>query len=223
MVRQDIVVIGASAGGIEALTGLVSALDPRMDASVFVVVHLPPTASSVLPQILSRRGPIKAVHPVDGQAIKRGMIYVAPPDWHLMLTKRAIRLVRGPREHGVRPAVDPLFRSAALAFGKRVLGIVLSGSLDDGTAGLEAVKAGGGRTIVQDPEEAHYTGMIDSALSNGVADETLPVALIAAELNDVVGAPAEGEAMPGKKGNSGKSRNRSLSTPAVPVPRRPRR
>ncbi|HEY4672499.1 MAG TPA: chemotaxis protein CheB [Gemmatimonadaceae bacterium] len=199
MERQDIVVIGASAGGIEALSELVSRLDPKMKASIFIVVHLPATATSVLPQILSRRGPIKAIHPVDGQRIERGMIYVAPPDCHLMLGKKGIRLVRGPREHGVRPAVDPLFRSAALAFGERVVGVVLSGNLDDGTAGLEAIKNGGGRTIVQDPSEALYTGMIDSALRNGVAGETLPVALIAAELNDVIEAPEGGEEMPGKK------------------------
>lgn len=199
MAAQDIVVIGASAGGIEALTGLVSRLDPKMKASIFIVVHLPPTATSVLPQILTRRGPIKAVHPVDGQRIESGMIYVAPPDCHLMLSRKGIRLVRGPREHGVRPAVDPLFRSAALAFGERVIGIVLSGNLDDGTAGLEAIKTGGGRTIVQDPAEALYAGMIDSALRNSVADETLPVALIAAELNDILEAPERGEEMPGKK------------------------
>ena len=199
MERQDIVVIGASAGGIEALSELVSRLDRKMKASIFIVVHLPPTATSVLPQILSRRGPIKAIHPVDGQRIEAGMIYVAPPDCHLMLGKKGIRLVRGPREHGVRPAVDPLFRSAALAFGERVVGIVLSGNLDDGTAGLEAVKTGGGRTIVQDPGEALYSGMIDSALRNGVADETLPVAMIATELNKVFEVPDGGEDMPGKR------------------------
>ena len=199
MARQDIVVIGASAGGIEALTELVSRLDPKMKASIFIVVHLPPTATSVLPQILTRRGPIKAVHPVDGQKIESGMIYVAPPDCHLMLSRKGIRLVRGPREHGVRPAVDPLFRSAALAFGERVVGIVLSGNLDDGTAGLEAIKTGGGRTIVQDPSEALYAGMIDSALRNRVAEETLPVALIAAELNDILEVSERGEDMPGKK------------------------
>jgi two-component system chemotaxis response regulator CheB len=184
MATHDVVLIGASAGGVEALSSLVAKLSPDLDASIFVVVHLPVTAYSVLPQILNRRGPIPAVHATDGMKIEKGRIYVAPPDFHLMVGKRKMQLFRGPREHGVRPAVDPLFRSAALAHGDRVLGIILSGNLDDGTAGLEAIKTGGGRTIVQDPGEALYSGMIESAVSNGVADEVLSVAGIATTLNE---------------------------------------
>ena len=140
MSKRDIVVIGASAGGIEALIQLVSGLPEDFDASVFIVVHIPHGATSALPRILSRRGRLRAVHPRDGERIESGKIYVAPPGAHLILEKRRISLVRGPREHGVRPAVDPLFLSAALEFGARVIGILLSGNLDDGTAGLQAIK-----------------------------------------------------------------------------------
>ena len=168
------------------MSALVAKLSPDLRASIFVVVHLPVNATSVLPQILNRRGPVRAVHATDGMSIEPGRIYVAPPDFHLLLGKNKMQLYRGPREHGVRPAVDPLFRSAALAFGKRVVGIILSGNLDDGTAGLEAIKTGGGRTIVQDPGEALYSGMIESAMSNGVADQVFSVAGIATALNELL-------------------------------------
>jgi two-component system, chemotaxis family, protein-glutamate methylesterase/glutaminase len=187
MAHRDIVVIGASAGGVEALTSLVSNLPADLDASVFVVVHVPSSGTSVLPQILSRRGKLPAVHPADGNTIERGKIYVAPPGRHLILEKRRVRLVIGPAEHGVRPAVDPLFRSAALAFRERVIGIILSGNLDDGTAGFEIIKAMGGATIVQDPEEALYDGMIRSAITAGRADEILPVSEIPSALVGLVG------------------------------------
>jgi two-component system chemotaxis response regulator CheB len=186
LATQDIVVIGASAGGIEALSALVAKLAPDIRASIFVVVHLPVNATSALPQILSRRGRVPAVHAKDGMEIEPGRIYVAPPDFHLLLGEKRMQLYRGPREHGVRPAVDPLFRSAALAYGDRVTGILLSGNLDDGTAGFEAVKTGGGRTIVQDPGEALYSGMIESAMSNKVADQVLTVAGIATALNELL-------------------------------------
>ena len=192
MTKRDIVVIGASAGGIEALIQLVSGLPEDFDASVFIVVHIPHGATSALPRILSRRGRLRAVHPRDGERIESGKIYVAPPGAHLILEKRRISLVRGPREHGVRPAVDPLFLSAALEFGARVIGILLSGNLDDGTAGLQAIKNEGGTTMVQDPAEALYPGMSLSAIENGCADKVLPVAEIAAALSaGVERRPAE--------------------------------
>src|SRR5256714_3016467 len=167
IVKKDLVVIGASAGGIEALTELVSKLPPKIPASIFIVVHVPEGANSVLPKILARRGKLRATHPKDGERVEKGRIYVAPPNYHMLLGTNRIHLVRGPREHGVRPAVDPLFRSAALRFGPRVVGVVLSGNLDDGTAGLELIKAGGGTSLEQDPEEAQYRGMVDSAIRNG--------------------------------------------------------
>lgn len=191
--KKDIVVIGASAGGIEALTELVSKLPPKIPASIFIVVHVPEGANSVLPKILARRGKLRATHPKDGERVEKGRIYVAPPNYHMMLGTNRIHLVRGPREHGVRPAVDPLFRSAALRFGPRVVGVVLSGNLDDGTAGLEIIKARGGTSLVQDPEEAQYRGMVDSAIRNGYADEILTVGKLAVRLAELAGEGIDAE------------------------------
>ena len=188
MAKRDIVVIGASAGGVEALSELVAKLPPDLDASVCVVVHVPATGTSVLPQILTRRGNLPAVHPADGSPIERGKIYVAPPGRHLILEKRRVRLVIGPTEHGVRPAVDPLFRSAGLTFGERVVGILLSGNLDDGTAGMEVIQMMSGATIVQDPREALYDGMITSAIDAGCAQQILPISEIPSALAELVGA-----------------------------------
>src|SRR3954465_3178434 len=148
MAKRDIIVIGASAGGVEALSSLVAGMPGDLDASIFVVLPVPPPGVGLLPQILPRRGKLQAVHPHDGSGIERGKIYIAPPGRHLMLDKRRIRLVIGPAEHGVRPAADPLFRSAALAFRERVVGVILSGNLDDGTSGFQIIKAMGGVTIV---------------------------------------------------------------------------
>ena len=193
MARRDIVVIGGSAGGIEALSGLASRLPADFGGSVFVVIHVPQGATSVLPRIISRRGKLPAKHPRNGERIEKGQLYIAPPNFHLVLDRKKINLVRGPREHGVRPAVDPLFRSAALSFGDRVVGVVLSGNLDDGTAGLEAIKTNGGATIVQDPAEAQYPGMIESAIASGFADAILPVGEIAGRISEMIGEPEEEE------------------------------
>lgn len=176
-------VVGASAGGVEALTELFSALPADIPASIFVVLHVPPDSRSVLPRILSRFGPLRAVHARDGDTISHGCIYVAPPDNHLLVKRGRIRLARGPRENSARPAVDPLFRTAALAYGPRVVGVVLSGNLDDGTAGLHAVKARGGIAVAQDPEEALFAGMPGSAVANVEVDHVLPLAGIAELLN----------------------------------------
>src|SRR3954466_999831 len=205
MAQRDIVVIGASAGGVEALSALVAQLPPDLDASVFVVVHIPSSATSVLPQILSRRGNLPAVHPADGNPIERGKIYVAPPGRHLILEKRRVRLVIGPTEHGVRPAVDPLFRSAALTFRERVIGIILSGNLDDGTAGFEIIKGMGGITIVQDPDEALYDGMIRSAIDAGRADQILPLSEIPSALAGLVGRKSKNGAQMADNGEEEES------------------
>jgi two-component system, chemotaxis family, protein-glutamate methylesterase/glutaminase len=193
MQKKDIVVVGASAGGIEALSQLVSNLPARFSGKIFVVVHVPEDATSVLPRILSRRGSLPAAHPRDGDRIANGRIYVAPPNYHMLLEGNHIRLVHGPREHGTRPAVDPLFRSAALSFAARVVAVIMSGNLDDGTSGLEIVKAKGGIGLAQDPDEAAYTGMITSAIRSGCVDEVLPAAKIAARLAELAGEPAEEE------------------------------
>jgi len=154
MVGHDIIVIGASAGGVEALKVLAGLLPAHLAASVFVVLHVPAHGHSVMPDILSRAGVLPAVHPKNGQAIQKGFIYVAPPDQHMLVERGIIRLSHGPKENGHRPAVDPLFRSAARAYGNRVVAAVLTGVLDDGTAGLVAVKIMEGVRIAQDPAEA---------------------------------------------------------------------
>lgn len=197
MPGHDIIVIGASAGGVEALRGLVSGLPADLPAAVFVVVHIPPDSTSVLPQILARAGPLPAAHARDRWRIEHGRVYVAPPDHHLLVKRGHVRVVRGPRENGHRPAVDPLFRTAAAAYGSRVVGVVLSGTLDDGAAGLAAVKARGGCAAVQDPEEALYPGMPLSAIEYVAVDQVAPLADLPAILTRLAATPAEhGEAPP---------------------------
>src|SRR3954447_6094821 len=129
--QRDIVVMGASAGGVETLAELAAGMPPEFPAAIFVVLHLLPTAHSVLPEILDRAGPLPAATAEDGQEIERGRIYVGPPDRHLLVTAGGVGLPHGPRETGPRPALDPLFRSAARAYRERVVAVVLSGSLDD--------------------------------------------------------------------------------------------
>jgi len=196
MPGHDTIVIGASAGGVEALSQLLSLLPPDLPAAVFVVLHIPAQGHSVLPNILNRaiakrqkQSSLKAIHPQDGEQIEYGKIYVAPPDRHLLVKHGSISLARGPKENSHRPAVDPLFRTAARAYGQRVVGVVLSGTLDDGTAGLMAVKQQGGMAIVQDPAEAMYEGMPRSAIENVKVDRILPVTDIAALLAELANQP----------------------------------
>jgi two-component system chemotaxis response regulator CheB len=183
------VAVGASAGGVQSLIELVSGLPSEYPGSVFVVLHLPPDGVSLLPRILERRGPLPASTAEDGKPIEGGHIYVAPPDYHLLLQPGLMRLSSGPRENRHRPAVDTLFRSAAAAYGPRVAGVVLSGMLDDGTLGLIAIKAARGTTIVQDPNEALFPGMPMSAAENADPDYILPVADIPMLLQQLVQAP----------------------------------
>lgn len=191
---HDIVVAGASTGGVEALMRLVGGLPDDLPAAVFVVLHLSPQSPSHLPEILSRAGPLPARHPADGERMRRGQIYVAPPDRHLLVERGRVRVVRGPRENRHRPAVDPLFRSAALAYGPRVIGVVLTGALDDGTAGLLAIKQRGGIAVVQDPAEALIPSMPASALEYVKVDYCLPLGEMAPLLARLVTTPAADEA-----------------------------
>ncbi len=179
MPRRDIIVIGASAGGVQVLADLIGALPPTLPASVFIVMHLAPHGASAMPAILCRSGPLKAVHPADGEPIEQGKVYVAPPDHHLLLEPDCVRISRGPTENGYRPAVDVLFRTAAQVYGPRVIGVVLTGNLDDGTAGLALIKKYRGTAVVQDPEEANFPGMPRSAIASVDVDHILPVADIA--------------------------------------------
>ena len=181
MTHRDIIVIGASAGGIPALTTLVAGLPEDFPASILVVVHIPPYAVSRLPKILSRSGPLPATHAEQGEAIEPGSL-CSPPDRHLLVRNRRIELSRGPRENYTRPAIDPLFRTVARAYGPRVIGIVLSGALADGSMGLLAIKTRGGVAIVQEPAEAVIASMPRSALQRTAADHVLSVTEIAAIL-----------------------------------------
>lgn len=182
MPKHDIVVVGASTGGVDALTELVAGLPAHLPAAVFVVLHVSPSVRSQLPTILSHVGALLAVKAHDGDEIAPGRIAIAPPNRHLLLTQERVRVVSGPGENYARPAVDPLFRSAALAFGPRVIGVVLTGALDDGASGLVAIKRQGGLAVVQDPETAAAQGMPRAALTYVEADVCLPVAELASKL-----------------------------------------
>lgn len=190
MPGHDIIVIGASAGGVETVSTLVRNLPPDLPAAIFVAIHFPPHRISALPQILNRAGTIAATHPQDGEAIQPGCIYVAPSDQHLLIEDSRVRLSRGPKENGFRPAIDPLFRTAARAYPGRVIGVILSGTLDDGAAGLAAIKARGGLTVVQDPEDALFGDMPRHAIENVEVDYILPGAGIAPLLARLVNEPA---------------------------------
>lgn len=186
---HDVVVIGASAGGIEALTRIASQLPADLPAAVFVVLHMSAGSPSALPAILSRRGPLPARHPRSGDATESGNIYVAPPDHHMHVEPGVVLLGRGPRENRVRPAIDVLFRSAGIAYGPRVIGVVLTGYLDDGAAGLIAIKRHGGLAVVQDPADAQCPGMPKAALEAVEADHVTRLVNVAALIDRLVRTP----------------------------------
>jgi two-component system, chemotaxis family, protein-glutamate methylesterase/glutaminase len=191
MPGHDIIVIGASAGGVEALLTIARALPADLPAAVFVVLHVSPYSRSVLPNILSRAGALAAAHPRNGDPIANGHIYVAPPDHHLLVHRGRVEVVRGPQENSCRPAVDPLFRTAAVAYRRRVVGVVLTGNLDDGTAGLAAIERVGGIAIVQDPDEALYPGMPTSAVENVPVNHVVSLPQIAPLLVRLAHEPVE--------------------------------
>jgi two-component system chemotaxis response regulator CheB len=178
MPKHDILVLGASAGGVEAIPVALKHLPPDIPATIFVVLHVSADSRSYLPEIIERHTDLTAIHPRDRQSFRNGCVYVAPPDRHLMLEKDCVRVIRGARENRHRPAVDPLFRSAARTFGPRVVGTVLTGALDDGTEGLEAIKKCGGKAIVQQPGEAAVPSMPLSALRYVEVDHVLALAEI---------------------------------------------
>ena len=172
---HDIVVVGASAGGVPTLRRLLDDLPADLPAALFVVLHTHADAPSQLHEILGRTGSLEAFAARDGMPIEPGRIHVAPNDHHLLVESGRMAVIRGPRENRHRPAIDPLFRSAAWAYGPRVVGVVLSGGLDDGTAGLWAVKSCGGTTVVQEPTEALYPEMPLNALMHNRIDHRLPI------------------------------------------------
>jgi two-component system, chemotaxis family, protein-glutamate methylesterase/glutaminase len=189
MPNRDIIAIGASAGGVEALIRLVKALPEDLPAAIFIVLHFPASEKSLLPKILSKYTALPIQQAVDQAMIQPGQIYVAPPNYHLLLKQGYMSLIKGPKENGHRPAIDPLFRTAARAYGNRVIGIVLTGMLDDGTAGLMEIKQQKGMAIVQDPEDALFSGMPTSAIKHVQVDHILPLAKITPALIDLLQEP----------------------------------
>lgn len=179
---RDIVVVAASAGGLQPLRVLLGGLPADLPAAVFVVLHVPATGGHSLPDILGRAGPLPAASAVDGEQIRPGRVYVAPPDMHLLVIKDTVRLSRGPRQNGVRPAADPLFRSAALYAGWRTTAVVLSGTLDDASLGAATVERRGGRVLVQDPAETDYDSMPRSAIAVTRHAIVTPTGRLAAEV-----------------------------------------
>src|ERR671911_55096 len=190
---HDIIVIGSSAGGIKALSTIVTNLPADINAAIFIVQHLSANSPSFLPEILGDVGSLPVVHPDDEEQFQTGKIYVAPPDYHLLIARGHVRVMRGPQENRFRPAIDALFRSAARTYGPRVLGVVLTGYLDDGTVGLQAIKKRGGVTIVQDPGEAEYPAMPRSALRHVEVDHCPHLSDIPALLLRLSKEPAQEE------------------------------
>jgi two-component system, chemotaxis family, protein-glutamate methylesterase/glutaminase len=177
--EHDIIVIGASAGGVSALRALVAGLPHGLKAALFIVLHIPASLPSALPQILSRAGPLPALHPTEGILIEQGNIYVARPDHHLLIEQGRLHLGTGPKEHYVRPAANVLFRSAAHCYGPRVVGVVLTGLNQDGADGLQTIKQHGGVAIIQDPNDALFSSMPQNALAHGPIDYIIPLSNMA--------------------------------------------
>ncbi|CAA9564644.1 MAG: Protein-glutamate methylesterase [uncultured Thermomicrobiales bacterium] len=188
---RDMIVIGASSGGVEALLFLVERLPRDLPAAIGIVLHTSPDAPGMLARVLGRRSTLPVHAATDGAPIVAGRIYVAPPDHHLLVEPGRLRFSRGPRENRSRPAVDPLFRSAALVYGPRAIGVILTGSLDDGTAGLAAIKERGGMAIVQDPAEALFPGMPGSARRHVAVDHVLPLPEMIPILDQLTREPIE--------------------------------
>jgi two-component system chemotaxis response regulator CheB len=208
------VVIGASAGGIESLTSLVSRLDPNLPASVLVVLHIPAESPSYLPQILSRSGPLPVSQPEDGEDLQPGQIYIAPPGIHMLVNDGHIQLSHGPRVNGLRPAIDPLFRSVAHFYGPRAIGVVLSGSMNDGTAGSQRIKARGGIVIAQQPTDALFPSMPLSVIENVPVDMVLPAAQIGDAVNRIANEPVQegGPGMPDPEANASNEIKNDIKT-----------
>jgi two-component system, chemotaxis family, protein-glutamate methylesterase/glutaminase len=194
MGSNQIVVIGTSAGGIEALREIAASLPHDFPSPLCVVMHMSPESPGILDDILTRSGPLQAVMPRDGQRLAPGFIYVAPPDCHLVVEPGKVRVTKGPRENRFRPAIDPLFRSAAQVYGPAAIGVILTGNLDDGTAGLWAIKQLGGIAVVQDPSDASFPSMPSSAIAHVTPDYVVPVREVPQLLARLVATPVAARA-----------------------------
>jgi two-component system chemotaxis response regulator CheB len=193
MDTRDIIVVGSSAGGVETLGRLMSLLPGDLPASIFIVQHLSPESPRLLPAILDRSGALPVQFAEDDTEFERGRVYVAPPDRHLLLHGTRMRVTKGPRENRHRPAIDPLFRSAATSYTRRVIGVVLTGTLDDGAAGLWAIRSHGGVAVVQDPADALYPAMPRNALGFAGVDYCLTLTDIGQVLPRLTREPIEGK------------------------------
>lgn len=182
---QGVVAIGASAGGVEALSKLAGGLSPDVPYAYLMVLHVPAGAPSILARIIDRSGPLPALAAEDGAALEPGHIYVGVPDRHLLVADHQVLLSQGPTENGHRPAINALFRSVALNFGPRGIGVLLSGVLDDGVLGMAAIRSRGGVTIGQAPEDALFAAMPTNAVEAGVVDQQAPAADIGAVLKEL--------------------------------------
>jgi two-component system chemotaxis response regulator CheB len=196
---RDVIVIGASAGGVEAVRSLLAVLPAELPAGVAIVIHRSPVFESRLPYVLGRRAHLPVREPEDGEPFRHGQVYAAPRDQHMLFEDGVFRLTRGPKEHRTRPAIDPLFRTAAESFGNRVVGVVLSGLGGDGVSGLISIATRGGLSIVQDPSEAMYPTMPKSA----IADDDVDAVLFLDDIGKALSALATGETIdvPGRDGN----------------------
>jgi len=190
--NERLIVVGTSTGGLAALRTLCAALPADFPAPILVVMHVG-SGTSLLPVILSGSCALSVRHPADGDPIERGTVMVAPPDHHLLVEGDRVRLFRGPKENHVRPAIDPLFRSSAIEHGAKVIGVILTGNLDDGVIGLQAIKAYGGIAIVQDPKEAEAPSMPRNALDYVDVDYCMPLSEIGTALANLVGQPPRQE------------------------------
>jgi two-component system chemotaxis response regulator CheB len=217
---RDIVVIGGSAGSFDSLKTIVAGLPSDFPASIFVVVHVPAEFPSMLAKLLSQSGPLPATSPADQEKIQRGHIYVARPDHHLIIEDGKVRVQRGPRENRHRPAIDPLFRTAAREYGPRVIGIVLSGLQDDGSAGLYAVKQRGGIAIVQDPADTTWNEMPQHALAYASPHYILRTREIAPNLIQLVttSETTMPKQNPKRKKNSGQHQKGTTGSTAMEQP-----
>lgn len=225
MPNRDTIVIGASAGGVQALMELLRGLPADLPAAVFVVVHTSPASPGVLPQLLQRAGKLTASHARDGEPVRPGHVFVAPPDHHMLIKSEGksatLCVVRGPKENGFRPAVDPLFRTAARIAGPRTIGVVLSGGLDDGTEGLALIKEYGGIVVVQDPDEAPFPSMPASAIAHVDVDHIVTIAAMSTLLMRLTQKPLSEGADPmspseGKEPDVAESGDASLVTGDLP-------
>jgi two-component system chemotaxis response regulator CheB len=188
--HRDVVVIGTSAGGVTALLALAKMLPADFPAPIFVVLHVSPDSPSIMPELLNSVSALPAKHPKNGEVVRPGVIYLAPPDHHLLLEEDRVLVTRGPKENRFRPSIDALFRSAAYTYGSRVIGVVLTGYLDDGTSGLWSVRRMGGLAIIQDPHDAEQPAMPTNALEFVEADYLVPLAQLGSLLVRLTLEPA---------------------------------